>query len=278
MANDHSRWPERGGSRVTSAELTLRTVRRAERVRQGRRSRRSRIPADVGCSGPWALGRDAVPSVPSDQPLRVSGGVMTKVVVVYESMYGNTHLIADAIGKGFGQAVSAEIVVVPVGEAASDLLDSADLIVVGGPTHAHGMSRRQRASGSRGSSQLGRQDLSRSRRRRTRTPGLVRESRHGAGAGGSVRHTLQGTRCPHRARFEAHRPGARRAWVHAHRRSGELPRDQGQPSRNRRGGASSRVGRTPRGADGTRDAAADNSRSAIRRQPCERSRQSGRRG
>ena len=66
---------------------------------------------------------------------------MTKVVVVYESMYGNTHLIADAIGKGIGQAISAEIVVVPVGEADRDVLDSADVIVVGGPTHAHGMSR-----------------------------------------------------------------------------------------------------------------------------------------
>ena len=65
---------------------------------------------------------------------------MPKVVVVYESMYGNTHLIADAIGKGFGQAATAEIVVVPVAEAEQHL-DRADLIVVGGPTHTHGMSR-----------------------------------------------------------------------------------------------------------------------------------------
>ena len=46
---------------------------------------------------------------------------MPKVVVVYESMYGNTHLIADAIGKGFGQATTAEIVVVPVAEAEQHL-------------------------------------------------------------------------------------------------------------------------------------------------------------
>ena len=65
---------------------------------------------------------------------------MPKVVVVYESMYGNTHLIAEAIGKGFGQATTAEIVVVPVAEAEQQL-DRADLIVVGGPTHTHGMSR-----------------------------------------------------------------------------------------------------------------------------------------
>ena len=66
---------------------------------------------------------------------------MLKVVVVYESMFGNTHLVADAIGKGFGQAITTEIVVVPVGDANHDLLASADVVVVGGPTHTHGMSR-----------------------------------------------------------------------------------------------------------------------------------------
>ena len=62
-----------------------------------------------------------------------------KVVVVYESMYGNTHLVADAIGGGFDQA--DEVIVVAVADAGPDLLESADLVVVGGPTHAHGMSR-----------------------------------------------------------------------------------------------------------------------------------------
>jgi flavodoxin len=64
-----------------------------------------------------------------------------KAVVVYESMFGNTHLVAEAIGSGFGQAIAAEIVVVPVGDADQELLGSADVIVVGEPTHAHGMSR-----------------------------------------------------------------------------------------------------------------------------------------
>lgn len=66
---------------------------------------------------------------------------MPKVVVVYESMFGNTHLVADAIGRGFASAITTEIVVVPVGDADDDLLASADVVVVGGPTHAHGMSR-----------------------------------------------------------------------------------------------------------------------------------------
>jgi hypothetical protein len=68
-----------------------------------------------------------------------------RVVIVYESMFGNTHLIADAIAKGL--APGNVITVVPVAEAGRELLDRADLVVVGGPTHVHGMSRaRSRAS------------------------------------------------------------------------------------------------------------------------------------
>ena len=66
-----------------------------------------------------------------------------KAVVVYESMYGNTHLVADAIGAACAKraAESDEIVVVPVGSATPRVLAGADLIVVGGPTHTDGMSR-----------------------------------------------------------------------------------------------------------------------------------------
>jgi len=62
-----------------------------------------------------------------------------RAVVVYESMYGNTHLVADAIGTGLGTAL--EVSVVPVSHADPAVLADADLVVVGGPTHAHGMSR-----------------------------------------------------------------------------------------------------------------------------------------
>jgi flavodoxin-like protein len=64
-----------------------------------------------------------------------------KAVVIYESMYGNTHLIANAIGKGLSE--TADVVVIPVGEAEPSVLDDADLVVVGGPTHVHGVSRRR---------------------------------------------------------------------------------------------------------------------------------------
>ena len=62
-----------------------------------------------------------------------------KAVVIYESMYGNTHLIADAIAEGL--RTHGDATVVPVGELDAQLLEHADLVVVGGPTHAHGMSR-----------------------------------------------------------------------------------------------------------------------------------------
>jgi hypothetical protein len=62
-----------------------------------------------------------------------------RAVVVYESMYGNTHQIADAIGAGLGTAF--DVSVVPVSQAGPAALAGADLLVVGGPTHVHGMSR-----------------------------------------------------------------------------------------------------------------------------------------
>ena len=62
-----------------------------------------------------------------------------RAVVVYESMYGNTHLVADAIGAGLSTIF--DVRVVPVVQASPAVLADADLVVVGGPTHAHGMSR-----------------------------------------------------------------------------------------------------------------------------------------
>jgi hypothetical protein len=62
-----------------------------------------------------------------------------RAVVVYESMYGNTHQVADAIGAGLKTAFDVSIV--PVSQISPAVLADADLVVVGGPTHAHGMSR-----------------------------------------------------------------------------------------------------------------------------------------
>jgi hypothetical protein len=58
-----------------------------------------------------------------------------KALVVYESMYGNTRKIAESIAAALGCAA------VPVKEASSTRIVDADLVVIGGPTHAFGMSR-----------------------------------------------------------------------------------------------------------------------------------------
>jgi menaquinone-dependent protoporphyrinogen IX oxidase len=62
-----------------------------------------------------------------------------KALVVYESMYGNTHLVADAIADGL--RTNGEATVVPVKELSTQLVDRADLLVMGSPTHVHGMTR-----------------------------------------------------------------------------------------------------------------------------------------
>ncbi len=61
-----------------------------------------------------------------------------RVLVVYESMYGNTHAIAADIAAGLRE--THEVIIVPVAMATADLVAGADLLVVGGPTHMHGLS------------------------------------------------------------------------------------------------------------------------------------------
>ncbi|WP_371494676.1 flavodoxin domain-containing protein [Kitasatospora sp. NBC_00374] len=64
-----------------------------------------------------------------------------QAVIVYESMYGNTREIAEAIAEGVHEAEpDASVTCVPVSEAGPDVTRAADLLVVGGPTHMHGMS------------------------------------------------------------------------------------------------------------------------------------------
>ena len=61
-----------------------------------------------------------------------------KALVIYESMYGNTRSIATAVAEGL--RTHGEVIAVPVAEADPGLVATADVVVVGGPTHAHGMS------------------------------------------------------------------------------------------------------------------------------------------
>ena len=59
------------------------------------------------------------------------------IVVIYESLYGNTKAIAEAIADGLQDGGDVGL------HSTLDGVDitTADLIVIGGPTHAHGMSR-----------------------------------------------------------------------------------------------------------------------------------------
>ena len=62
-----------------------------------------------------------------------------RALVVYESMFGNTRHVAEAVARGLGPADAVRTV--PVTQAHEENLSEYDLVVVGGPTHAHGMSR-----------------------------------------------------------------------------------------------------------------------------------------
>jgi hypothetical protein len=59
-----------------------------------------------------------------------------KTLIVYESMYGNTHAVADAVAEGLGG--NGDVQVRPV-HTAGDLPLDLDLLIVGGPTHMHGL-------------------------------------------------------------------------------------------------------------------------------------------
>ena len=61
-----------------------------------------------------------------------------KALVVFESMFGNTKAIAEAVAGGLGETL--EIESFEVGHAPLSL-PGYDLLIVGGPTHQFGLSR-----------------------------------------------------------------------------------------------------------------------------------------
>jgi len=66
-----------------------------------------------------------------------------RTVVVYESMFGSTHQVAEAVAGGLRDAFGsgADVTVRNVRDGDAAVLDGVDLVVVGGPTQAWGMSR-----------------------------------------------------------------------------------------------------------------------------------------
>lgn len=62
-----------------------------------------------------------------------------KALVLYESIFGNTGTIAEAIAEGLASAMG--VTVTEVGSAPVEIPDDVNLLVIGGPTHQFGMSR-----------------------------------------------------------------------------------------------------------------------------------------
>jgi hypothetical protein len=60
-----------------------------------------------------------------------------RALVVYESMYGNTQVTVGNIADGLRG--DYEVTLMPVAEVTAELVADADLLVVGAPTHMHGL-------------------------------------------------------------------------------------------------------------------------------------------
>lgn len=64
---------------------------------------------------------------------------MMKALVVYESLFGNTEQVAQAITDGL--SAHAEVELLEVTEAREVVTEPLDLVVIGGPTHALSMTK-----------------------------------------------------------------------------------------------------------------------------------------
>ena len=82
-----------------------------------------------------------------------------RALVVYESMYGNTHVIAEAIARGLRPAYAVQVV--SVAEARYEQVGRYDLVVVGEARrtryeHARHPAERNRCVGTAGRAPAGR--------------------------------------------------------------------------------------------------------------------------
>jgi hypothetical protein len=65
--------------------------------------------------------------------------MIMRAMVLFESMFGDTQAIADAVARGL--STNLEVETVEVGSAPQHLPDDVHVLIVGGPTHAFGLSR-----------------------------------------------------------------------------------------------------------------------------------------
>jgi hypothetical protein len=66
-----------------------------------------------------------------------NGTTTGTALVVFESMFGNTHVIADHVADGLRASFATEVT--SAAAVTAEQLDAADLLVVGAPTHVHGL-------------------------------------------------------------------------------------------------------------------------------------------
>src|SRR3954454_4156534 len=89
-----------------------------------------------GTGGRWGEAGRSIVASPSPRKQEV---VAMRALVVYESMYGNTKEIATAIADGLSTRMPVQLT--EVGAAPTVIADDIALLVVGAPTHGHGMSK-----------------------------------------------------------------------------------------------------------------------------------------
>jgi hypothetical protein len=70
-----------------------------------------------------------------------------RALVVYESMYGNTRHIAEAVASGLRWSLPTDVILAK--DAGDAELDDVELLIVGGPTHAWGLSSKRTREGAR---------------------------------------------------------------------------------------------------------------------------------
>ncbi len=93
------------------------------------------VPAPAGPAPPMLETAETGSGAPGRET------VAMQVVIVYESLFGNTHEVAEAIRDGVAAArPEASVACVRATEADRELALGADLLIVGGPTHVHGLS------------------------------------------------------------------------------------------------------------------------------------------
>jgi len=60
---------------------------------------------------------------------------MRKAVIIYESKYGNTKLVAEAIAAGLATEKQVAVTITAVGDADIESIASADIVLFGSPNH-----------------------------------------------------------------------------------------------------------------------------------------------